>query len=804
MQTVSTPREKATSSPLKPPSDQSEPVTTPSVLFVENAGQFDSRIRFQAQARNGNFRLVDQAIWITLSDRMANALTKPRQSTRVTKGTVLTKEQFDEAQRDKKTLILQGRDDERVSVPVKPLSGVNVKLSFPGSSFSPWVGSFPLSETKFSYFLGNNKEGWRSNVPVWGTTSYKNLYSGINLITESDQGSLVLRFLRSGKNRAARDFAGRQTRDFMVKVRVQGPTAVQLIPSKIIKGLTLKLTTASGILALPIVGVTTAGANIKKVSKSTWDISLSVLSTSPTISAATGTSNAHHAGQSVEALQVLYSTYLGGVADDWANGVVLDADGNAIVTGQTASMRFPFPGTPGPFVGEGGAWDVFVVKIDPWGRRLRYATFLGGPASDLGSGVALDGEGDVIVTGTTSSGDGFPTLGPTWGPGGSADVFVTKLDQSGLSLIYSVRLGGAQDDTARRVAVDRSNNVAIVGSSNSSNFPTTPGVVATSISRGLVSSAFDAIVLKLSASGSTLLYSTFLGGTDTDRGNDLVLDDAGNAFVTGETYSYDDRSTPENEGFPVTNFAFQREGPTGAAVTYSAMFFTIVVPNSDAFVAKLTSDGSALIYSTYLGGPGADWGMGIAIIGTGKAVVTGAATEGFPTRNAYSSYRGGRISLEDVPIDAFVTVFNDSGSELEYSTFLGGWDNDAGSSIDVDTSGSVYVTGWTDSTVITRPASIFPRTRDPFRASPRTTYQDIFAAKLDPSIPGASSLLYSTFFGGLAMDLSADLSVNSGGIICIAGYTTSLDYPTRPDDVLRRTFIGGFFDGVVTKLDLRP
>jgi hypothetical protein len=157
----------------------------------------------------------------------------------------------------------------------------------------------------------------------------------------------------------------------------------------------------------------------------------------------------------------------------------------------------------------------------------------------------------------------------------------------------------------------------------------------------------------------------------------------------------------------------------------------------------------------------------------------------------------------EVPVDAFVTVFNESGGDLEYSTFLGGAENDTGSSIDVDTSGNVYVTGWTYSTdASSRP---FPRTRDPFLTSLRRTFGngDIFAAKLNPSLSGPPSLLYSTIFGGRGMDLPWDISVNSGGIICIAGYSESRDYPTQPRDVLRRTFIGGRIDGVVTKLDLR-
>ena len=801
VRTRSTPRANATANQPKSSIDRSEPETNPSVLFVENVGQFDSRIRFQAQARNGNFRLVDQGIWVTLFDRVASLPAVSRHTTKVSKATVLTNKQLHEIKRDKKTFILQRRDGERIPAQVKRLSGVNIKLSLPGASFSPWVGSFQL-ETKFAYFLGNDKDKWRSNVPVWATTSYKNLYAGIDLIMESYQGSVVLRFHKGGRASTAQ-----------VKVRVEGPTAAQIIPSRTIKGSTLQLTTTSGVLSVPITGVASTGASIKKVAKSTWDVSLAVLNpvaggahhVRTKLSRADPLTRNAVTGHTVESLQVLYSTYLGSVEDDNANGVVMDESGNALVTGWTYSMSFPFPGSPGPFIGAGGRAEAFVVKIDPWGRRLLFATFLGGPSFDAGNGIALDAEGSAIVTGTTYSGNDFPTLGPTWGTGGNSDIFVTKLDPSGMSLDYSVRIGGSQQDTAQRVAVDRGNRVAVVGSSISSDFPTTPGVVGTTINRGLASGDFgsDAVVLKLGEFGSTLLYSTFLGGAAVDRGNDIVMDHAGNAFVTGETYSYDVPTTPANEALPVTDLAFQREGPVGG-VLYSPP--GAVVANSDAFVAKLTPDGRALIYCSYLGGPGPDRGIGVAITRSGQAVVTGAATQGFPTHDAYSSYSGGVYSPfgdGETPADAFVTVFNESGSDLEYSTFLGGAENDTGWSIDVDATGNVYVTGWTYSTDAS--SGPFPRTRDPFLTLLRRTFGngDIFAAKLNPSLSGSPSLLYSTVFGGWGMDLPKDISVNSAGIICIAGYTDSRNYPTRPGDVLRITFIGGSRDGFVTKLDLR-
>ena len=220
-----------------------------------------------------------------------------------------------------------------------------------------------------------------------------------------------------------------------------------------------------------------------------------------------------------------------------------------------------------------------MAKLNPTGTALVYSTYLGGTSADQGNGIAVDTAGDAYVTGLTYSTD-FPTTAGAYqtSPGGGADAFVTKLNPTGTALVYSTYLGGMSDDYGAGIAVDTAGNAYVTGCTESTDFPTTPGAYQTSHGGGA-----DAFVTKLNPTGTALVYSTYLGGTNDDRGNGIAVDTAGDAYVTGQTTSTD---------FPTTAGGFQT--PYGG--------------DQDAFVAKLNPTGTALIYSTYLGGTGNDFG----------------------------------------------------------------------------------------------------------------------------------------------------------------------------------------------------
>jgi uncharacterized protein (TIGR03437 family) len=317
---------------------------------------------------------------------------------------------------------------------------------------------------------------------------------------------------------------------------------------------------------------------------------------------------------------ILYSTYLGGSGEDVACAIALDPSGNAYVTGSTTSLDFPVTanafrrscGTDGNCNNGGGQiyTDAFVAKLNADASALIYATYLGGSANDRGYAIAADGDGNALVAGSASA--GFPTTPgafQTTAPQGGA--FVTKLNAPGSVLVYSTYLANA---LARGIAVDATGNAHVTGSA-SLGFPTTAGALQTNFGGPAPQSGYtatDAFVTKLNAAGSSLIYSTYLGGGDNDAGYAIVLDSAQNAVIAGST-------GPSGYGFPARNF------PTVNP------FQSVPGGKGDAFIAKLSPAGSA-VFSTYLGGTGSDWAMGIAVDSAGDIYIAGYWEYDFPLR----------------------------------------------------------------------------------------------------------------------------------------------------------------------------
>jgi Beta-propeller repeat len=453
-----------------------------------------------------------------------------------------------------------------------------------------------------------------------------------------------------------------------------------------------------------------------------------------------------------------YSTFLGGTFDDRGLDIALDAQGDAYVAGTTDSPDFPT--TPGAFATTyHGNGDVFVTKLNPSGSAPVYSTYLGGTASEFFPSIAIDGQGNAYVTGATGQGPssgGFPVT-----PGafdttyhGVGDAFVAKLSASGSTLLYSTFLGGSDFESGESIAVDALGDAYVAGSTASSDFPTTAGAFDTT-----PNGDFDAFVTKLNPSGTGLVYSTYLGGgtagaaAPLDTGADIAIDASGNAYVTGDTGSTD---------FPTTPGAFDQSynGPSSGFET------------GDVFVTKLAPTGSSLVYSTYLGGAEFEEIGGIAVDGQGNAYVLGTTrSANFPTTGgAYDTTLSGGE-------DAFVTKLNAAGSGLAYSTYLGGSSLDGGGvaagvgggGVAVDGTGSAYVTGNTFSTD-------FPTT---FGAFDQTLNGglDAYVTKLNPV---GSDLAYSSYLGGTDSEEGASVAIGAQGDAYLTGLTVSNDFPTTP------------------------
>ena len=427
--------------------------------------------------------------------------------------------------------------------------------------------------------------------------------------------------------------------------------------------------------------------------------------------------------------------------------------------------------------------------VDP---EVSYSSYLGGYRTDWSSDIAVDSEGYAYVTGYTSSPRTFTESGYARELAGDIDIFVAKFNRAGSQLVYSTYLGGSRNDSGLGIAVDDDGNAYITGSTQSKDFPVTEGAFRRKYPTGQSNS----FVTKLSPQGDALVYSTYLGGRS---GESVAVDKERNAYVTGRTVASE---------LPTTEGSFQPD----------------LMNHLDAFVAKLNREGSALVYSTHLGGSDADIGTAISVDADGNAYVTGyTESSDFPTTAGAleTGYNGG--------IDAFVTKLNAAGSNLAYSTFLGGDNSDRGMDIAVDIEGNAYVTGETSSdnfptldslqhqfggggydAFVTRlgttgrlgystylGAEEFDagnaiavdqfgnawvtgetfspgmKTKDPFQAKLGGS-SDAFAAKIKA---GGRQLLYYTYLGGSAKDVGTGIAVDASGSAYITGVSHSEDFP---------------------------
>jgi hypothetical protein len=437
---------------------------------------------------------------------------------------------------------------------------------------------------------------------------------------------------------------------------------------------------------------------------------------------------------------LIYSTFLGGSALEYGNSIAIDSAGNAYVTGGTESSNFPVSSGAFQTTGLG----VFVSKLNSTGSALLYSTYLGGGVLDEGYSIAVDSAGNAYVTGSTES-SSFPVTRGAFQTSG-VGVFVTKLNSTGSALVYSTYLGADPNNQGAGIAVDSAGSAFVVGVTYSSAFPTTSGSFQTTFG-----GVGDAFVTRLNPAGSALVYSTFLGGSNADYGKGVAVDGEDNAYVTGVTNS---------TNLPVTPNAFQ----TTCRLDSQDMC-------DSGFVAKFNSNGSAVAYLTYLGGNGDGGDFGIALDDRGDAYLTGTTNAAnFPvTPGAFQTTYGGGDS------DAFVSELNPEGTDLVYSTFLGGSNQDGGSAIALDSASDVYVTGGTES-------SDFPVTFGAFQTTCNhgsycSTNGDAFVVRINST---GSTLIYSTYLGGRKADYGLGIAVDSSSDAYVIGSTFSSGFPITP------------------------
>ena len=574
-----------------------------------------------------------------------------------------------------------------------PAKGINIKLSFPGSNPHPLLEPFNRFDTHVSFLIGSIVENWYPDVPVWGGVRYRDLYPGVDLEITGANGQLVQRMVSRDQKYLER-----------VHLSVEGAGGMTL------DGNSLLLETLVGEYHLPLLQV--SGTTGGKLSSPSIDGNL----------VSSPFSNPHVDSENTSlrtgANDLIYSTFLGGTNDDQGYAIAVDSSGAAYVTGSSTSSDFPT--NTGSFdPSHNGYSDAFVVKLNASGSALDYATFLGGIGEDKGNDISVDTSGAAYVTGYTGSSD-FPYTVGAYDEnfnGGAFDAFLVKLSTDGSALSYATFLGGSGEDKGNDIAIDIGGFAYVTGQTGSSGF-STPGAYDESYNGG----TSDAFVAKLNTSGSALVYATYLGGSGEEYGNGIDIDTGGKVYVIGDTNSTD---------FPVTTGGFDTSFNGG---------------NSDAFVIKLSSDGSALSYATYIGGNSPDFGNDIAINSTGGVFVTGTTnSNNFPITPwgfdvSYNGYT-----------DVYLLKLNTISSTLDYATYMGEVNEDNGNGITVDANGFVYSTGKTCS-----PA--FPTTVGAYDVSYNPGC-DAFVLKLSPSIPISATFRSTGLHDGWILESSENSKV---------------------------------------------
>jgi len=705
--------------------------------FEQNAGQVDSQVEFFSRGQG-------YTLWLTrtravLSLRAGNPI--------AARGNALkTRDQCSQAE---------------------------LEMTLVGANPHACVEGLDRLPSTINYFMGDDPKRWRAGVPAFAKVKYRQVYPGIDLVYYGKQASLEYDFIVSPGVDASR-----------IGLRFKGADRLEINEEG---GLVASINGGTVRWEKPIVYQKRGAERVE-------------------IPARFILKNHREAGFQVDAYDarreliidpvLVYSTYLGGGANDQATSMAVDGNGNVYVAGYTTSLNFP---TTNYFKNTStGSNDVFVTKVNANGTALVYSTYLGGNGNDFADGLAVDTNGNAYITGQTDS-PNFPTKNAAYGGNaGFNDAFVTKLGPFGTNLIYSTYLGGGGDDFGRAVAVDSGGNAYVAGKTYSigngnSPFPTTQGAFQRDNGGGNTVTP-DAFITKFNTNG-LVSYSTFLGGHTEEKANGIAVDSAGNAYVVGEVASHPDFPTPPSSDFPLQN-AFQP--------LFNQGNLDPLAGTTDGFLTKLNATGTGLIYSTFLGGNDEDTITGIALDSAGRVHVVGiTSSTNFPTLKAAQAVNAGTASDPDFPgPDAFITKFETNGTSLLYSTYLGGSIYEAPFILErfgiaVDKFGDIYVAGQTGS-------FDFPLTPGADQTN-SDAVADAFIAKINPAVPGPASLIYSTILSGStgtqpggADNEAGPIAVDSNGNFYIAGVTTATNFPVTAG-AFRSTNSGGAYDIFVTK-----
>jgi hypothetical protein len=667
--------------------------------FIENRGQIEEKVHYYSQVPGAIVYFTKQEIVFVFSRRLVQE--DKRQPRGISEHSGLPE------------LALHDAAKRRCSVWIRfkqpnPL----VKVAGQGEYTS-----------RLNFFRGNDRMHWQTGVRIYREIYYEDIWPGIDLIFHFEDGKILYQaVLEAGVDSERIQFSYEGA---MCESSNEKKSCVLVTPLGEIKH------------SIP------SAVNPKA------DISWTHAKKSKNYEMHSSSKNNPDA--------LLWSTFIGGSGEEYAWAITLDSSDQPIITGRTEALGFPI--SPGVYDSTyAGASDVYVAKFNAAGNTLLWSTFIGGNSFDEAYAITMDLTGNPIVSGRTGSSD-FPTTPGAYdrSRNGSNDIFVTKLNAEGNSILWSTFIGGGSGDQGWDLSLDANENVVITGETRSSNFPTTPGAFDDTPGTDMR----DAFVAKLDATGSTLLLGTYLGGDLDDYARGITVDAMGNYFITGSAYSPD---------FPTTPGAFDQ--------SHNGTF--------DVFVSKLDATGSMLLWSTLMGGIAYDDGSAIVLDPAGYPVVTGGTSNSnFPTTSgAYDSLFTGSHSR------IFVTKLDTSGNTLVWSTFLGGFYGDFSRDMILDPAGNPILTGYTYSDDFPTTAGAYDRCLN--------GASDVIVAKLNSS---GTALLWSSYLGGSSYEEGLGIALNSLGAPVMSGYTFSSDFSTTPQ-AYDPDYNGGLRDAFIASFDL--
>ncbi len=685
-------------------------------------------------------------------------------------------------------------------------TGDVMRLELEGARFAGQPSGENRLPAVANYFIGNDSAKWRRNVPTYGSVRYTGVYDGIDLVYHGDHRQLEYDFVVTPHADPGR-----------IKLRLAGVAALRLTPEG-----DLRIVAGHGEIAIRKPAIYQESNGGRTPVQGSF-----LLAGRGTVQFRIG---AYDRNRPLIIDPVLaYSTYLGGSTSDVANAVAVNSAGRAFVAGETCSADFPT--TTSAYqkkLKSSGSCTAFVSKLDSEGTGLVYSTYLGGSGGDLASAIAIDSSGDAYVAGLTFSSD-FPITSGAFqqqnkGVGNKTyNGFVAELNPQGSALVYSTYLGGSgntdaygyiQGDGVSAISLDSAGNTYVTGFTYSPDFPVTGGAFEPR-NKALANAVWSGFVSKLNAQGTSLIYSTYLGGSGVcttdqvyqtvtcvgDQANAVAVDASGNAYVAGSAASTD---------FPITNgsanpnntanfsYCLESEGP----------YPYYCIPGDDngygttsGYTSIFSPDGSELVFSSYLGGSGScqvssdcndplnaclqtlvgcygDSASSIALGPSGAIYVAGqTSSTDFPVSSrAYQQKNSSGSSASN----AFVTEYDPLGSGIHYSTYLGGsgscnssgaCSGDQVNSIAVDSSGNAYVAGTTSS-------PDFP-TYDGFQRANKSQgplLSTSFISVLDAT---GATLDFSTLMGGSGSDIGNSLALTPGRNVFVAGGSSSTDFPVE-------------------------